>query len=60
MDPKVQNWLDQPYVPEMGTGIATEERIAKASEYSAHQLHQVNQRLDQLISRINVLIASAR
>lgn len=47
---RIQEWLDQPYQPEMGTGVATEDRIAKALEYSAHHLWQINQKLNRLIS----------
>ncbi len=48
-DARLQQWLDSPYQPEMGTGVDAQERIAKATEYSAHQLYQIRQKLDELI-----------
>ncbi len=52
MDEKIQDWLNRPYTPEMGTGVAVEDRMAKAAEYSAYQLFQMNQKLDKLIDEV--------
>jgi hypothetical protein len=49
INPHVRQWLETPYEPEMGQGIDPMERIAKAMEYSAHHLSQINEKLDKLI-----------
>ena len=49
---RLQEWLDSPYRPEMGTGVDTQARIAKALEYSAYHLYQISQKLDQVIDEI--------
>ncbi len=50
MDEKIQDWLNRPYTPEMGTGVSVEDRMAKAAEYSAYQLYEINQKLNRLIA----------
>ena len=52
----VRQWLDSPYQPEMGTGVDVQERIAKALEYSAHHLFQINQKMDSLISETSNVV----
>ena len=54
-NPRVQQWLQTPYSPEMGTGVDTQERIAKAVEYSAYHLFEISKKLDILISETSNL-----
>ena len=46
---QVRQWLETPYEPEMGEDIDVQERIAKAAEYAAYHLSQINEKLDKLI-----------
>ena len=56
-DPKIEAWLEAPYQPEMGSGIDVKERIAKASEYTARHVFEINQKLDTLINNTSGIIS---
>lgn len=52
---RIQTWLLEAYKPEIGTGVPTDERLAKAMEYSAYHLHQISEKLSRLIDETNNL-----
>ena len=49
---KIQAWLEAEYRPEIGVGVAKDERMTKALEYCAYHLWHMNHKLDAVISEI--------
>ncbi len=52
-DKRIQEWLTAEFVPGMGTGVTTEERAAKAAEYSAYHIQQISQKLTELGGKLD-------
>ncbi len=55
-DERIKEWLTAEFVPGMGTGVTTEERAAKAAEYSAHHLKRISEKLTELGEKLDHVV----
>jgi hypothetical protein len=51
-------WLEKPFQPNIGNGGDAQERIARAAEYSAYQLFQINRKLTELRNSVEGVTAT--